>query len=114
MVRRFDAAAEWACDRAATEQEAATVYARALLRLGVKAAGRHAVCDSPAARSRPLAARIRRLVSGAADDSRLKKVFFGAAAAGLAVLALVRVEIAARRAGGCGRRLAGSGCGGRG
>ncbi len=34
VVRRFDAAAEWACDRAATEQEAATVYARALLRLG--------------------------------------------------------------------------------
>ena len=40
-VRRFDEAAEWACDRAAAGDEAATEYARVLVRLGEVACVRH-------------------------------------------------------------------------
>ena len=50
-VRRYDEAAEWACDLAATGETSTTMYARALVRLG-ETAGSHA-SYSPAARGRP-------------------------------------------------------------
>ena len=94
-VRRFDEAAEWACDRAASGENSATAYARALLRLG-EAAGRHAAY-SPAARGRPLAARIRRLLSTRTrEDSSAKKALLLTACAGFASAALVRVELVAQ------------------
>ena len=96
-VRRFDEAAEWACDRAASGDHATTTYARALVRLG-EVAGRHA-SYSPAARGRPLAARIRRLLAGRLrEDSSIKKALLLAACTGFALAALVRVELVAREA----------------
>ncbi|HVU44290.1 MAG TPA: M56 family metallopeptidase [Xanthobacteraceae bacterium] len=96
-VRRFDEAAEWACDRAASAEHATTTYARALVRLG-EVAGRHA-SYSPAARGRPLAARIRRLLAGRLrEDSSAKKALLLAACTGFALAALVRVELVAREA----------------
>ena len=59
-VRRFDEAAEWACDRAGIGDEPATAYAAALLRLGELA--QPPAAFGRAARGRPLAARIRRLL----------------------------------------------------
>ncbi len=94
-VRRFDEAAEWACDRAASGNQATTVYARALVRLG-EVAGRHA-SYSPAVRGRPLASRIRRLLAGRLrKDSSTKKALLLAACTGFALAALVRVELVAR------------------
>ncbi len=94
-VRRFDEAAEWACDRAASGNQATTVYARALVRLG-EVAGRHA-SYSPAVRGRPLAAHIRRLLAGRLrEDSSTKKALLLAACTGFALAALVRVELVAR------------------
>ena len=94
-VRRFDEAAEWACDRAAAADEPVTAYARTLLRLG-EAVGRHA-SYSPAARGRTLAARIRRVLGRQShDDSRLKKLLFTVAAVCIAAAALVRVDLIAR------------------
>ncbi|HEY1598147.1 MAG TPA: M56 family metallopeptidase [Pirellulales bacterium] len=94
-VRRFDEAAEWACDRAAAADEPTTAYARTLLRLG-EAAGRHA-SYSPAARGRTLAARIRRVLGRQShDDSPWKKLLFTIAAVCIAAAALVRVDLTAR------------------
>lgn len=94
-VRRFDDAAEWACDRAASDGESATKYARTLVRLGESAA-RHAAY-SPAVRGASLRGRVRRLLSAAGDrDSIAKKLLLTAmalvAVAGLAV----RVELVAK------------------
>ncbi len=95
-VRRFDEAAEWACDLAATQgQPRATDYARALVRLG-EAVTQHA-SYSPAAHGRTLAVRVRRLLSsGTLEDSIMKKIALMAAAAALVVVGIVRVELVAR------------------
>ncbi|HEY4313143.1 MAG TPA: M56 family metallopeptidase [Pirellulales bacterium] len=101
-VRRFDEAAEWSCDRAAAAENSTTAYARALLRLG-EAAGRHAAY-SPAARGRPLASRIRRLLAARShEDSPTKKALLLTACIGFAVAALVRVELVAQEAPGAAR-----------
>ena len=65
-VRRFEEAAEWACDAAAAD-DSATEYARVLLQLG-EAAPQPAYASS--AGGRTLAARIRRVLAGP-DSSRL-------------------------------------------
>jgi len=73
-VRRFDEAAEWACDDAvaAADPEARTSYADALLSLGSPRPRPYAL--HPAAAGQPLAWRIRRLlVPTFAFDSRLKR-----------------------------------------
>jgi cobalt-zinc-cadmium efflux system membrane fusion protein len=94
-VRRFDEAAEWACDRAATADEPATAYAKALLRLG-EAAGRHP-SYSPAARGRTLSRRIRRVLARTPqEDSIAKKTLFAVAALLIGAAALVRVELVAK------------------
>ncbi|MEX0678171.1 MAG: M56 family metallopeptidase [Pirellulales bacterium] len=93
-VRRFDEAAEWACDRAATAGEP-TAYAKILVHLS-ELAGPRARYGS-ALRGRPLAARIRRLVTKEQkEDSAMKKTFVFAAAACLAFAALVRVQLVAQ------------------
>ena len=94
-VRRFDEAAEWACDLAATGEASATGYAKALLRLG-EAASRHP-SYMPAARGRTLATRIRRLLARQPqDDAAAKKFFIVAVGIGVAIAALVRVELVAK------------------
>jgi len=94
-VRRFDEAAEWACDRAATGDLQTTAYARALLRLGE--ISRRQAAYSPAAHGPPLAARIRRLLATrTGEDSRAKKSLLIVACIGFALAALVRVELVAR------------------
>jgi beta-lactamase regulating signal transducer with metallopeptidase domain len=95
-VRRFDEAAEWACDQAATAgQPQTTDYARALVRLG-EAATRQA-SYRPAAHGQTLAVRVRRLLSsGNQEDSIMKKTLLIAAAAALVAVGLVRLELVAR------------------
>ncbi|MBI2827314.1 MAG: hypothetical protein HYX69_21790 [Planctomycetia bacterium] len=94
-VRRFDEAAEWACDQAAASDEYLTAYAAALVRLG-EAVGRHA-SYSPAARGRTLAGRVRRLLAlQRTEDSAMKRIVLVAAAMCLAALVLVRVELVAK------------------
>ncbi|MBN1909688.1 MAG: hypothetical protein JW818_08115 [Pirellulales bacterium] len=99
-VRRFDEAAEWACDRAAVANapDHATRYADALLRL-VESPGRTAF--GPAARGGGLSRRIRRLLtSHPLEDSIMKRLcVLGVAvmlvAAGSVQVALVAKEPAA-------------------
>ena len=55
-VRRFDEAAEWACDRAAAADESPTSYAKALLRIGETAPARRSLWPR---HSRPHAGRPR-------------------------------------------------------
>jgi hypothetical protein len=70
-VRRFDEAAEWACDRAAMGTEP-TAYARMLLRLGELASARLPL--SSAMSNLPLTNRIRRLLTlEMKEDSAMKK-----------------------------------------
>lgn len=94
-ARRFEDAAEWACDAIAAASQPAS-YAKALLQLGQCGPGQ--VAYGTAARGRTLASRIRRILSGAGDDSRLKK---GACLAALSIglaLALVRIDLVAQQA----------------
>ena len=94
-VRRFDEAAEWACDLAATGDEPATAYARALVRIGETAGTRTAY--GHAIRGRTLAARVRRLLAaGPAEDTRRKKVALAALAVCLVIVPLVKVELVAK------------------
>lgn len=94
-VRRFDEAAEWACDQAAAAPAEVTTYARALVRLGeVHLATRY----GSAARTRPLASRVRRLLKFQQKDSTMKTGLIVAAALCLAALAVVRVQLVAREA----------------
>lgn len=93
-VRSFDEAAEWACDRAATEGEPAA-YAKVLMRVGELAAPR--VRYGTALRGRALAARIRRLVTGEPKEDRTMKQFLLATALmGVVLAALVRVQLVAQ------------------
>ncbi len=93
-VRRFDEAAEWACDQAATGDEP-TEYAKILMRLGELA-------NSPlrfgsAMSRRPLAARIRRLLNHSRqEDTVMKKAALLALGLCLVTTAAVRVNLVAR------------------
>jgi beta-lactamase regulating signal transducer with metallopeptidase domain len=95
-VRRFDEAAEWACDSAATDEEPATRYARTLVRLGEMAVG--PVPYGSAMRGRPLAARVRRVLSGRCQvDSRMKQGLLLAAALTLVALSTVQLQLVAKQ-----------------
>ncbi len=92
-VRRFDDAAEWACDRAAMGDEP-TTYAAMLLRLG-ELASTPARFGS-AMSKRPLHARIRRLLTlSVAEDSAMKKATLISLLILVLPLALVRVILVA-------------------
>ncbi|MBX9790743.1 MAG: HEAT repeat domain-containing protein [Pirellulales bacterium] len=94
-VRRFDEAAEWACDRAAVAELAATDFAAILVNLG--AAPARQASFNPAARGRGLATRVRRLLSGEPrEDSTMKKLFVLISAALVIAAAVVRVELVAQ------------------
>jgi beta-lactamase regulating signal transducer with metallopeptidase domain len=93
-VRRFDEAAEWACDLAATAESPATAYAKALLQLG---SGDRSPAYGSSARGRALAGRIRRLLRPEQrEDSMVKKTLI--ITCGLAVLglAIVRPHLVAK------------------
>jgi beta-lactamase regulating signal transducer with metallopeptidase domain len=95
-VRRFDEAAEWACDRAAAGDEAATEYARLLVRLGEVAT--YATVYGSAARGRPLAARIRRVLIGPTkEDSKMKKIALIAIALCLSGASVVQLRLVAQQ-----------------
>jgi|GEM_PF-2968461 len=92
-VRRFDDAAEWACDRAAMDEQP-TAYAAMLLRLG-ELAGTRARFGS-AMSNRPLTTRIRRLLTlNGTEDSAMKKACLISLLFVVAPLALVRVNLVA-------------------
>ncbi|REK05495.1 MAG: hypothetical protein DWQ37_23555 [Planctomycetota bacterium] len=94
-VRRFDEAAEWACDRAAATEPAA--YATILVRLSELAGS--SIRFSSAMSRRPLAARIRRLVRfPEQEDSMMKRSLVIALVICLAAMALVRVRLVAQEA----------------
>ena len=98
-VRRFDEAAEWACDRhaAGADHEQAVGYARTLVQLGAPSTP-HPACG-PAAQGRGLAVRVRRLLSpGTKEDSVMKRLFLIAMALGLVVVCLLRFDLVAREA----------------
>jgi beta-lactamase regulating signal transducer with metallopeptidase domain/multidrug resistance efflux pump len=93
-VRRFDDAAEWACDRAATADAPATELAKVLVRLGQSPA---TFGYGSAARGRTLAARIRRLLAGAPkEDSNMKKTVLLALGVLLVALSAVQLNLVAR------------------
>jgi len=92
-VRRFDEAAEWACDQKAVEPANATTYARALLRLGEMQLGPR---YGSAARTRPLASRVKRLLKLEQKDSAMKTGILLSTAMCLATLAIVRVQLVAQ------------------
>ena len=95
-VRRFDEAAEWACDQAVcgASRNARPEYAKALVLLGESAAP---VLFRPAARGRRLSQRIRRLLdSDPKEDSLMKKLLVLGAALGLALVCLVRFDLVAK------------------
>jgi len=95
-VRRFEEAAEWACDEAAVaggrEQ---TDYARALLVLAESSAGGGS-CH-PAASRWNLSARVRRLLSPSnVKDSIMKKAILLVMALALVALCLIRIDLVAK------------------
>jgi beta-lactamase regulating signal transducer with metallopeptidase domain/HEAT repeat protein len=94
-VRRFDEAAEWACDRAAVAELPATEFAAILVNLG--AAPTPHASFNPAARGRSLATRVRRHLSGEPrEDSMMKKLLVLVSAALVMVAAAVRLELVAQ------------------
>jgi len=96
-VRRFDEAAEWACDEVAkgTDLEECRAYAAALLQLD-------AVCGPrpsyhAAASGRGLSVRVQRLLSPQVkEDSLMKKAMILGVALSLALLCLVRLDLVAK------------------
>jgi len=95
-VRRFDEAAEWACDQEAcgTSPQARPEYAKALVLLGESAAP---VLLRPAARGRRLSQRIRRLLdSDRKEDSLMKKLIVLGAALVLLLVCLLRFDLVAK------------------
>lgn len=94
-VRRFDEAAEWACDRAAINGLPATEFAALLVNLG--AATQPHASFNPAARGRGLATRVRRLLAGESrEDSTMKKLCVLITAALVIVVSVVRFELVAQ------------------
>jgi beta-lactamase regulating signal transducer with metallopeptidase domain len=96
-VRRFDEAAEWACDQAAKGPDAqgCRVYAKALLQLN-EALGMRMPYRA-AASGRGLSVRIYRLLTPQVkEDSIMKKTLILGTALGLALVCLVRLDLVAK------------------
>jgi beta-lactamase regulating signal transducer with metallopeptidase domain len=96
-VRRFDEAAEWACDEAAkgADSQGCRAYAAALLQLDAACGPRPSY--HAAASGRGLSVRVQRLLSPQVkEDSLMKKTTILAVALGLALLCLVRVDLVAK------------------
>jgi len=95
-VRRFEAAAEWACDEAAVASGTRhTEFARTLLALAEASLGGGS-CH-PAMSRWNLSARIRRLVnSSRVKDSIMKKIILASLAVVLVAFCLVRVDLVAK------------------
>ena len=96
-VRRFDEAAEWACDEVAkgADLEGCRAYAAALLQLDAACGPRPSY--HAAASGRGLSVRVQRLLSPQVkEDSLMKKTTILAIALGLALLCLVRLDLVAK------------------
>ncbi len=96
-VRRFDEAAEWACDEVAkgTDSEGCRAYAAALLQLD--AVGGPRPSYHAAASGRGLSVRVQRLLSPQVkEDSLMKKTTILGVALGLALVCLVRWDLVAK------------------
>jgi len=96
-VRKFEEAAEWACDGAATgaDRRQAVEYARTLVHLGAPLT-QHLACG-PAARGHGLSIRVRRLLSpGTVEDSIMKRLLVIAIAFGLVAVCLLRFDLVAK------------------
>ena len=93
-LRRFDEAAEWACDLAASGDVPATDYAKVLVQLGQQPRG---FGYGSAARGSYLARRVRRLLAGPTrEDSTMKKGLLLAAAIGVVAASIVQFRLVAR------------------
>ncbi len=93
-VRRFEEAAEWACDRAAIADEPATEYAKLLVQLGQSP---HALGYGSAARGRPLAARVRRVLAGKErKDSAVKTLVLLVVGVMIVATSVVQLELVAK------------------
>jgi beta-lactamase regulating signal transducer with metallopeptidase domain len=96
-VRRFDEAAEWACDEVAKGADliGCRAYAKALLELDAACGPRPSF--HAAASGRGLSVRVQRLLSPQVkEDSLMKKTTILAVALGLALLCLVRLDLVAK------------------
>jgi beta-lactamase regulating signal transducer with metallopeptidase domain len=96
-VRRFDEAAEWACDELAkgADWEGCRAYARALLQLDAARGPRPSY--HAAASGRGLSLRVQRLLSPQVkEDPLMKKTLILGTALGLALLCLVRLDLVAK------------------
>ena len=96
-VRRFDEAAEWACDEVAkgADLEGCRAYAAALLQLDAACGPRPSY--HAAASGRGLSVRVQRLLSPQVkEDSIMKKTTILGIALGLALLCLVRLDLVAK------------------
>jgi beta-lactamase regulating signal transducer with metallopeptidase domain len=96
-ARKFEEAAEWACDRAAAggDGEQAVEYARTLVRLGAPLAQRFAW--GPSAGGHGLSVRVRRILStGTGEDSIMKRLIVITVALGLVVACLLRFDLVAK------------------
>ncbi len=93
-VRRFEEAAEWACDDAALaiESEARFDYLRALLALGTSHLSTPAL--QAAVHGGSLQCRVRRLLSPTGKDSRMKKFVVIAVALALSAGGFARIQLA--------------------
>jgi hypothetical protein len=96
-VRRFDEAAEWACDEVAkgADLEGCRAYAKALLQLDAACGPRPSY--HAAVSGRGLLARVQRLLSPQVkEDSLMKKTTILAVALSLALVCLVRLDLVAK------------------
>jgi hypothetical protein len=96
-VRRFEEAAECACDDAvvAAERENAFDYLRALVELGATESSMSAL--QAAVQGGSLQSRVRRLLLPAAKDSIMKKAVFVVAVIALAAIGFTRIRLASAR-----------------
>ncbi len=98
-VRRFDEAAEWACDDAALDNlgQSPTSFAKTLLELGTVAAP--PLSHSPAASGHSLARRIRRMLSASpTQDQPWKKTLVLLVGVFAVLLNVIRLELVAKAA----------------
>ncbi|QDT46819.1 Regulatory protein BlaR1 [Symmachiella dynata] len=98
-VRRFDEAAEWACDDAAVDNlgQSPTSFAKTLLELGTVAAP--PLTHSPAASGHSLARRIRRMLSASpTQDQPWKKTLVLLVGIFAVLLNVIRLELVAKAA----------------